>query len=142
MLKAKTCKVEGCSNPVWSKGKCKNHLDKKPKGLKATSLKARKKVSSDKKDSTRLLDFFNEIWDSMEKPRVCQSCGKIIYSKENSTLYHHHVLAKSKYPQFKYDKRNILFLCPECHEEVENAKANDRTKELIYKIKKELLNGQ
>ena len=137
-LKSKKCKIEGCHNPVWAKSKCKNHQENK-KGLSTYTPLKKGYINKKDGDRVKMLYFFDTIWKSMKKPRKCQSCSKEIYSDTNLSIYHHHILPKSKYPQFKFDKRNILFVCPECHEEIENGKIKKREQKIIDKVKKELL---
>ena len=51
LIKSKTCKYDGCSNPVWSKGFCQWHTPKKSATKKQQPLKRSplKKISDKRK---------------------------------------------------------------------------------------------
>lgn len=70
----------------------------------------------DKKGSLMAF-FFLEIWEERKGDRYCYETGKKLYGDPSSTMFHH-ILEKSKYPQFKFEKWNIVLLTPEVHEQV------------------------
>jgi len=59
---------------------------------------------------------FMEIWAS--RPHKSEISGQKL-GKEPLSVYFHHILPKSKYPQAKYDPENIILLSLEEHEQVE-----------------------
>lgn len=58
-------------------------------------------------------DFYLEIWK--EREHICESCG-VHLSSEPLTIYFDHLLEKSKYPELRHEKANILLVCLECHD--------------------------
>lgn len=137
MIKSKKCTVEGCNNPVWSKGKCKNHTDNK-KPLKRKALSTVSPSLQDLEERYKMIEFFDKLWDKQKKPRRCQSCGKKIIG-ENLSIYHDHLLEKEFWPQFIYEERNMFFCCAECHDLKTRGFITPKHKEALEKAKKELL---
>lgn len=113
----KKCNIEGCSNPIWGNGLCKNHKPRKP--LPKTSSFSRKKL--DKSDEeirkiSELREFFSQIWS--KRPHYSEVSGKWL-GKEPLTIFFHHILPKEKYPAASLDEENIILLTLEEHEQVE-----------------------
>jgi hypothetical protein len=128
----KTCSIENCNNPIWSKEVCKNHMTKKS----FTS-----KVITKKKDNERVIiqrDFFLFIW----KKRTHHSEVSGAYlGKEAMSTYFHHILPKEKYPEACLDEENIILLTLEEHSNVENdmykyEEVNDRRNHLKLKYER------
>lgn len=71
--------------------------------------------------------------------KLCQSCQQKVWG-QNKLLYWDHLLEKRKYPQFKYDRRNIFFCCADCHTKKTNGYPTPKHKEAIIQAKKILLN--
>lgn len=109
MFKSKKCKIEGCNNFVWSEGMCKSHIPKSP-------LKKSVKINN-KKESDEMKHFFLSIWK--ERKHVSEISGEVLFSPP-STAYFHHILPKSKYPELKFEKDNIILLTLNEHSNVEN----------------------
>lgn len=86
----KTCSVEGCSNPVWSKGACKYHAPKPTRSLR------KKKQSSSKEDINQMREFFMDIW---RKRRHYSEVSDTYLGKEPLSIYFHHILPKEKFKQ-------------------------------------------
>lgn len=136
---AKTCKHDSCGNPVFGGGYCKYHqnyrTDKKPKRIKKVSSKGilrkeQKKtlIGEDKK-------FYLEIW--IERDHVCFETGEYLGEEPLMTMFHH-VLEKSKYPEYRHDKWNIVLLKPEVHNQVHsNIDKTPKVKELTERLKEE-----
>lgn len=61
-------------------------------------------------------EFYVDIWD--EREHSCFETGKPL-TEEPLTLYFHHILPKAKYPQYRYEKWNIVLLHPDAHSQVE-----------------------
>lgn len=87
------------------------------------------------------VDVFKEI--SFERDHKCQVCGARI---ENlGPINFSHLLPKGSYIRYKYDKRNILIKCANCHdiwgrERAKNLINIDMWKwvcELYYKLQQE-----
>ena len=121
---------------------------KKNSGLKkgSSKLKTRPKtkeaIQENKEAIEKMHKLFNEIWQEKDKGgyRECESCGWKLYG-ENSTMYHHHMLPKNKYPEFKYYKENLILLCSTCHNKCEIGYPSDIVIERT-KIAKELWKQQ
>jgi len=88
------------------------------------------------------IDFYNSLWTTDIK--YCMNCNsKIIAPTLHDKMWcSHHILPKSKYPEFRHDKRNIAILCRKCHAEAESAISYHKM--IIYvhleNIKQKLLN--
>jgi len=111
--------------PVFAKHLCKycQHLrtDKKPtilkrKPIKKVSLKQNQLLGERRLQQKKDWLFFISIWE--ERPHVDFETDEYI-SGEPLTLYFHHVLSKSKYPQFRYCKWNIVIVTWATHSKAE-----------------------
>ena len=63
----------------------------------------------------------NGICDAKRKKynegnQCCEICGKKLEKFCNAQI--HHVLAWWRFPQFETDQRNLMLLCPECHNHI------------------------
>lgn len=124
-MKRSLCKKEGCNNPAWSKGLCKNHIEYKP--LRKSAYKKRETPND-------MHEFFMDIWN--ERAHYSELSGEYL-GKEPSSAFFHHILPKEKYPELGYMKSNIILLTLEEHGNVEN----DMYKyELINERREQLLN--
>ena len=122
----KECNVEGCTNRVWSKGVCRNHIPKQPMS---------KTVKAVRTEPNQMHVFFKEIWK--ERKHYSELSGIYLGSEAMSTFFHH-ILPKEKYPEVAYDKSNIILLTFSEHESVENDMykydiINEKRKELLKK---------
>jgi len=133
----KECNEEGCSYPVFSKGKCKYHMKRKP--LKRGNIKL---VSKRKTPSINMREFFLSIWN--KRPHKSEVTGKLLHGEPLST-YFHHVIEKSDilYGELgKFDENNIILLSGEEHELVHKdmylyEEVNKRREKLLRKYEKE-----
>jgi hypothetical protein len=107
----KTCSIENCNNPIWSKGVCKNHTTKKSFTSKFIT---KKKVSDGK--TIQMREMFLDIWK--KKRHYSEVSGTYLGSEPMST-YFHHILPKSKYPEACFDEENIILLTLDEHTNVE-----------------------
>jgi len=82
---------------------------KKADVLLVGGIKAGKAVKLDRQ-------FYVEVWEA--SPHICQNCGCKL-PQVPSTFNFHHLLPKSKYPQFRYTPENIMILCADCHSQAE-----------------------
>jgi hypothetical protein len=128
---AKTCQYEGCNNPVFSKGYCIYHQRKTGFPLNRKPFSTRKSIRKVSKNQwTKLTDrsqlsakdrlLWAEIWE--EREHIDFETGEPIYG-EPLTLYFHHILPKRKnggYPQFRYEKWNIVIVSWDTHTNCEN----------------------
>ena len=133
----KTCSVENCSKPVWSKGLCLSHIKRKPITPKRGGLLVAKRdmfVQKTKIETMR--NLFLEIWK--ERKHYSEVSGDYLGGEALSTFFHH-ILPKSKYPELQYDKSNIILLTLDEHTDVESCmykfeEVNKRRIELLNKI--------
>ena len=113
----KKCKTEGCNNPVWGNGLCVNH---KPRtGLvKKSSLLTKKLDKSEEviRQTVEMREFFLQIWK--KRWHLSEVSGLPLIG-EPLSVYFHHILPKSKYPQACLDEENIILLTWEEHDQVE-----------------------
>jgi hypothetical protein len=105
-------------------------LKKKKKSLES--------LSSDEIDN-RILDaeFMAEIWQ--ERPHIDFETGEKLYG-EPLKSYFHHVLEKEQYPQFRYEKWNIVLVSVNTHSQCHtNMDFCPKIKEYREKLIKEKL---
>lgn len=74
----------------------------------------RKKKTFDTELYNKQLELFELHWNT--KSHYCQSCNAYL-GKENKTIFHDHLLEKSKYPQFRFELWNLYLVCLKCHDE-------------------------
>lgn len=135
----KTCEVENCKYPVFSKKKCKFHQERKP--IKKVSDKGKIKMK-EKKNFTELDKlFYQRLWESPEEEyqnHYCYECGKGL--SEPLILYFHHLIYKEHYPQFRYLVKNIAIICGDCHTQTHrDIDKTPKLKELTNNLKELLL---
>jgi hypothetical protein len=145
----KTCSIENCNNPIWSKGVCKNHMTKKSFTSKVIT---KKKVSDGKSHQMSVIsnkkvknvqnnkhimqrEMFMSIWK--KRPHKSEVSGAYL-GKEPMSTYFHHILPKEKYPEACLDEENIILLTLEEHSNVENdmykyEEVNNRREQLKIK---------
>lgn len=111
--------MEGCYNPPFSKGLCKNHIPKKALSKGNSTLGKRSGVEKPSKFDAmiEMKDVFMKIW--MKRPHKSEVSGEYLGSEAMST-YFHHILPKSKYPEFRLDEENIILLTLDEHTNVES----------------------
>jgi 5-methylcytosine-specific restriction endonuclease McrA len=112
----KTCNVEGCNSPVWSKGACRFHAPKAP--LKKvypniTKQKLHTVVTETFEYMQKRDKFFMGIW--IERMHRCEICGKPLGHSPASYMFDH-LLEKSKYPELEFEADNIALVCLSCHD--------------------------
>ena len=115
----KICKT--CSRLVpslWKSGECKSCSMKSnpPKPIKKQSAQGRIKAGLDKITTQRLHTWFNLLWEN--EPHYSEISGTWLGS-ENSSMYWHHILPKSTFPQYAEDRDNIIRLSGDEHTQVE-----------------------
>ena len=155
----KTCKREGCSNPVFSHLYCKYDQNLRTDSKWEERLL---KIKEGNKDYHIALQRHNSI-KVMSEPRkkkimqqaksdaafytglqfarihVCWKC-KDYLGEQLSNYNFHHILEKAKYPQFRYEPKNIILLCLHHHSECHQSKGKPEWyKDLIEETKKKLL---
>ena len=107
--------------------------------------KKQEERNKEKSRTTLLMQgLFLEIWDSQEDEQgycYCYETGVAMHGsifRSNSCCYHH-LLPKSKYPEFQLLKSNIVILHPDVHSQVERDISRcPKVNELTKKIKEEL----
>lgn len=90
---------------------------KEKKPIARQSEKAKAQAADEKKLFAADKDFYADIWNS--SPHICQCGCKAKLGKEPLTLFFHHLLPKSQYPEFRHTPENIMILSPDCHSQVE-----------------------
>lgn len=109
MAKCKTC------NKQCEKEYCFQH---KPRtGLKKPSLVTKMKPLQEQYNKAlEMQNFFLEIWNS--RPHKSELSG-VSLGKIPSSAFFHHILPKSKYPDYAFHKANIIMLTIDEHDNVE-----------------------
>ena len=126
--KKKNCKNCKTEQFIWKAGLCKScsSILNPPKKISYKSAKQKVKDIEKKERTKKLHEWFLELFDKhclqdkFGKYVICFETGKKLYEqyyKFNTSIYHH-VLEKSKYPQFEFEEWNIIFLSPEIHNQV------------------------
>lgn len=137
-IRRNVCQEPGCKYPVFSHRFCKYHSQKNKPTPKKKFSRTTKKSSDSNQNHEKDSEFYMEIWD--ERPHVCYETG-VILQAPYKTMFHH-CLLKSKYPQFRYTKENILLLHPDVHSMVHsNIDKCPRVKEYTKMLKEKLLYG-
>ena len=128
------CNYEGCTYPVFSKGKCKYHMERKPLNRGTKKLVSKKK----KEYSPNMGNFFLSIWN--KRPHKSE-VSNIALHGEPLSIYFHHILEKSDilYGELaKFDESNIILLSGEEHEQIHKdmylyEEVNKRREKLLEK---------
>jgi len=147
-LISKQCSNANCTNPVWSGGKCQNHVSKKKiksnsftfrtskEGYRQINLSMKELLK--KEQTFERHKLFREIWN--KRGYKSEISNEKIYS-EISSAYFHHILPKNKYPGLDLKEDNIIIMTMDEHANVESdmyryEEVNERRKllEIKYKI--------
>lgn len=120
-------------------GQLKRVLIKKKNAPIKKKPKTQEQIQQAKEDGQRMIVLFEEHWNM--KTHYCQSCNNAIRG-ENKTLYHHHVLEKGidRYKHLKYDLRNLMLLCTECHTRTTQGYPPEKVIERTREVREVLMN--
>lgn len=138
----KTCSIENCNNPIWSKGVCKNHMIKKSmndgKAVRMSTISNKKTNSVQNNRHNQQREMFLNIW---KKKRHYSEVSNTYLGSEPMSTYFHHILPKEKYPEACFDEENIILLTLEEHSNVENdmyryEEVNKRRNHLLTKYER------
>ena len=119
VVKNKICKGScGRLTKIWKNGRCLacHNKENPPKPIKKQSAQGRIKAGLDKITTQRLHTWFNLLWEN--EPHYSEISG-IWLGSENSSMYWHHILPKSTFPQYAEDRDNIIRLSSDEHTQVE-----------------------
>lgn len=92
--------------------------EKKPKlsktdAWKALKIRAAKKIIEKQKQFVdKDFAFYSEIWK--ENLHICSICNCDLGANWNKWNFHH-IKLKSKFPELRYDKNNVVLVCLQCH---------------------------
>lgn len=90
--------------------------------MKKVSKKQAEKNKEKAKETKEMFSLFREIWDEREDEQgfcYCFESGRPldpVQYRSNSAVYDH-VLEKSMYPEYKFNKKNIIIVHPEIHQQ-------------------------
>ncbi len=106
--------------------------------MKKISEKQKKKNEEKKRLNQIMLSVFMDIWH--KRRHYSEISGRWL-GKEPLTIFFHHILPKSKYPDAAFDEENIILLTGDEHTKVENdptfyPEINDRREKLKQKYGK------
>lgn len=131
----------------------KTPLKRKPYSLKKVRDEQKEKLALKKEQTTKRHQMFLEIWDEREIEEIrydgtktgkfyCEDfeTGIRLYRepfRENTCCYHH-ILEKSKYPEYDLCKWNVVIISPFNHDQVHSnidktPKVKAKTEELLNK---------
>ena len=136
-------KKKRCSNCkqecfLWGKQLCKKCFSAlyPPKPIKKVSKKGIEKKSAKKIYLEAQFKLFEEHWNT--KPHYCESCGKWL-GKENLSVFHDHLIEKSKRKDIALDIRNLYLVCFDCHSSRHNGFPTEKHKKAI-ELAKQIFN--
>lgn len=117
-----------------------------PKKIAKVSKDGKKKLEEKKKETEKQYHFFLEIWEERKRNdgRVyCEVTGEAL-PNEPLSIYFDHLLEKSSYPEYRYDKENIAIVKWDVHSAKTNGHPFPKHKALIdeFKKKRGLENGR
>lgn len=149
----KTCSIENCNYPCWSKGLCKSHspktfLKKNSKPLKKSYLSKKpteKQIQKNIEKKSWLEELHQwefALWDKQKDINnqcFCFESGEVMHEslyKYNLCIYSH-ILPKgiAKYKKYAMEEWNVKIVKPQYHELFEN-KSEKAVKQL--QLEKEL----
>lgn len=84
--------------------------------MKKITQKQRSKIQERKAFQAMMFSVFMDVW--YERRHNSEVSGKWL-GKEALTIFFHHILPKSKYPEAALDKDNIILLSFDEHQKVE-----------------------
>lgn len=96
--------------------------------------KMREILQKNKEEKMEEFNLYQEIWK--ERPHKSEVTGSSL-GREARTYMFHHILPKSKYPEHRLNKDNIILLTFEEHEKVEK---DPQCYEEVNKRRQNLLN--
>jgi hypothetical protein len=85
--------------------------------VRKVTKKQKEKNEIKKKETLEMFSFFLLIWK--ERKHKSEVSGKWL-GDEALSIFFHHILPKSKYPEARLDKDNIILLTFDEHTKVEN----------------------
>jgi hypothetical protein len=139
---------DGNSHPafLWKringKGYCKDCTFRlqPPKVLVKRTENQKEKIEIQRQETDKQFRFFLEIWEERKigGRNYCEVTGEILQLQPLS-IYFDHLLEKSSYPQFRFDKRNIAIVNGNVHALKTNGFPLPKHKELIEEAKRKLL---
>lgn len=117
-LKLKICKTCKKERNLWKSGECKSCSFKSnpPKKIAKYSAKGLEKRKEDVEKTKRLHSWFNLLWS--QEPHYSEISGKFLGS-ENSSMYWHHIFSKSQFPEYEFDRNNLIRISGDEHATVE-----------------------
>lgn len=125
-VKDKLCKC-GCGQTgrIWSRGMLKNCYLKlnPPKKIQYKSAKQKVKDVAKAERTKDLHEWFLTIWDGRRKSDErgfyveCFESGEKLYEQyyKHNTCCYHHLIEKSKYPEYEFDSQNLIIIHPDIH---------------------------
>lgn len=135
MVKRKqgVCDVEGCSGQIYSKKKCQFHYWRQNAKDNAEKKKNNGKTAAKQKTAKDLNLFFAS--QLLEVPDNCENCGCSLSYLKNSRMRKSiiaHILPKREmggFPSVATHPQNRLFLCLDCHKNMD-----EKGKEFVLKM--------
>ena len=97
------------------------HKKKEVKRIDAPKKKPIKKISDKKKkrlkENGSEAELFRKIWN--ERQHYCEICGVIIQEPKPESFAHR--LGKGRYPEHRYNEKNVALVCSngKCHRELD-----------------------
>jgi hypothetical protein len=104
--------------PICETGKTQKKEQKplKRTAIKKSSKRITPKSEKQKKVTEQDIAFFKEIWG--ERPHVCQVTG-VELGDEFNVCFFSHILTKGSYPKFRYNKKNLILMSFQAHQDWE-----------------------
>lgn len=97
--------------------------------------KSQEEIEKNRQNIEAQNEFFLRIW---KKRQHYSEISGIFLGHTPKTIFFHHILSKSKYPDHRFDEENIILLTFEEHQKVEQdmyfyEEINKRRKQLLEK---------
>ena len=114
-MKRKTCSVDGCSYPVWARGKCKRHDTVGKTPIRKVTPKKAGEIKAAK------IYYMVAIQSNIAKNTgkcICEECGKEILSPSGANVSH--IISGGSNKALYLEPLNHFILCKTCENQWTN----------------------
>ena len=152
--KKKTCKGCGQEKYLFGRGLCDACYRRSQSSVNRrsqlnhskTPLRGKKPEKHTYFGYDSQMEMFNDIWDNMDKPRVCPISKEKLDKLYNTSRWHWcfaHILSKGMFPKWKLNPNNIMVVHPDVHTLIDQGTEDQRKKSgfdfsVFYNIQEEL----
>lgn len=101
-------------------------------GLTFNNMRQFGTIQTSSTGKVEMRNFFLEIWNN--RPHRCENCREWLGNEPLSYMFDH-LLEKSKYPDLRFEKDNIMLVCLECHDNKTRGNITEFVKNRIEKVR-------